>query len=91
MKSGVVIDNLPPSMEVRDLAPLTLEAILDTRDNHCNGALFPEWLILWKSQPVEEATWESATAIQTKYPSFYLKDKANFREGGNDGIQPKEK
>jgi len=39
-------------------------------------------LVLWKSQPVEEAMWESAASIRTKSPTFSLEDKANLIGGG---------
>ncbi|WVZ16509.1 hypothetical protein V8G54_009491 [Vigna mungo] len=44
-----------------------------------------EWLIFWRSLPVEEASRELATSIQNKFPTFCLGDKADFRKGGRNG------
>ncbi|XP_047172421.1 uncharacterized protein LOC124840414 isoform X1 [Vigna umbellata] len=65
--------------------PVAPEAILATREEQRNGKTILEWLIHWKAQPVEEATWEAAETIKEKFPSFRLEDKAETREDGIDG------
>lgn len=55
--------------------------MLATREDKTDGSC-EEWLVLWKSQPVEETTWESATSIHTRFPTFSLEDKANLIGGG---------
>lgn len=44
LKSGVMLTDLLPSIEVRDFDPPALEAILATRGTRFNGTLFLEWL-----------------------------------------------
>lgn len=60
--------------------PETVLAVREGKDSSCSA----EWIILWKSQPVEEATWESAAEIRAKFPDFNLEDKANFVGHGID-------
>jgi len=64
---------LPPGMEVEDPEIPQPEAVIATQ---LSSTL--EWSILWKLQPVEEATWETAASIKDKFPSFWLEDKADF-------------
>lgn len=44
-------------------------------------------MILWKSKPVEEATWEEESSIRSQFTNFCLEEKAAFRGGGFDGIE----
>lgn len=52
------------------------KSVLATHEGKSDGSC-TEWLILWKSQLVEEATWESESSTWTRFPSFSLEDKAN--------------
>lgn len=81
IKPGVVAAGLPPGLEVADVYPLEPEAILASREGKSKAL---EWLILWKSRPVEDASWESAPSIRARFPSFGLEDKANFPGSGID-------
>jgi len=72
-------------MQVDEKEPVAPEAILATREEQRNGKTISEWLIHWKAQPVEKATWEAAETIKEKFPSFCLEDKAETSEGGLDG------
>lgn len=40
--------------------------------------------LLERTSAMEEATWELAHSIKTRFPSFCLEDKADFREGDID-------
>lgn len=71
---------LPPGLTMEESDSPFPEAVLAMHEGKMDGSC-AEWLILWKSQPVEEATWESETSIHTRFPSFSLEDKANLIEG----------
>ena len=73
LNRGSVAAALPPGMEVEDPEIPQPEAVIATQ---LSSTL--EWSILWKLQPVEEATWETAASIKDKFPSFWLEDKADF-------------
>ncbi|XP_020231808.1 uncharacterized protein LOC109812288 [Cajanus cajan] len=64
-------------------APETVLAVREGKDSSCSA----EWLVLWKSQPVEEATWESAADIRAKFLDFSLEDKASFVGHGSPSKQ----
>lgn len=81
---GTVAATLPPKMQVDEHDPVLPEAVLATREGRRNGKSVLEWLILWKAQPVEEATWEVAEKIKERFPSLCLEDKAEIKEGGID-------
>jgi len=85
LKDGSTVNSLPLGLEMTDSDFPVPEAVLATRENKRQGVPILEWLILWKSQPLEEATWESAVSIQEKFPSFCLEDKAASNKGGIDG------
>jgi len=72
-------------MQVDEKEPVAPEAILATREEQRNGETISEWLIRWKGQAVEEATWEAAETIKEKFPSFCHEAKAETREGSVDG------
>ena len=66
--------------------------ILATTTAYEGGKKVLKWLVQWKDQSVEEATWEDAITIQHQFPDFHpnsLEHKALVQEGGIDGlIQP---
>jgi hypothetical protein len=45
-----------------------------------------EWLILWKSLLVEEATWQETeiSKFKEKFQNLFLEDNANVRGGDID-------
>lgn len=74
---------MPPGLVFAEAdlpAPETVFAVWEGKDWTCSA----EWLILWKSQPVKEATWEFATNICAEFPSFSLEGKANSVGQGSD-------
>ena len=84
VQNGSAVSSLPLMLEIDDSETSSPEAILATRVRKHQGTPMEEWLILWTSQPTEEATWEVAHSIKDKFPSFCLEDKANFIGGGID-------
>ncbi|KAL9321587.1 hypothetical protein ACSQ67_009640 [Phaseolus vulgaris] len=84
-KMHEVMSNHGLTTRVDEKEPVAPEAILATREEQRNGKTISEWLIHWKAQPVEKATWEAAETIKEKFPSFCLEDKAETSEGGLDG------
>jgi len=44
------------------------------KGSNYNGKKVIEWLILWKFQAMEEATWEEANVVKEAHPPFCLKD-----------------
>jgi len=88
LKSDFDVATLPQGTEIIDeVDNPTPKAILATREVQQQGSLIMKWLILWKSQPMEEASWELAASIQSKFPNFFLEVKANFRDDGIDRNQ----
>ncbi|PSR88443.1 Transposon Tf2-6 polyprotein [Actinidia chinensis var. chinensis] len=52
--------------------------ILDRREKVLRNKVIPSVKVLWRSQTVEEATWESEESMQGQYP--YLFQSENFRK-----------
>lgn len=46
------------------------EAILARSGRKLNNRAATVWLIKWKGKPVEEASWEFASELQIRFPSF---------------------
>lgn len=46
------------------------ETVLEVRSIKKHNAAEIQWLVKWKQQPVEDATWEIAANIMQKYPTF---------------------
>nr|GEY10888.1 hypothetical protein [Tanacetum cinerariifolium] len=46
------------------------DKVLEIRTSKRHNAAYVEWLIQWKDEPKEEATWESAASITTLFPDF---------------------
>jgi len=57
------VTSLPPGLAIDEPASPSPEAILATCVGKHQGGPVEEWLIPWKSQPVEEALWEVAASI----------------------------
>jgi len=73
---GVPIqDHLPTLHE--DSQPLP-QAIIGQR--HHQGAT--EVMVHWQGFSPAEATWESLSDFELRFPSFALADKGNFKDGG---------
>ncbi|GJW16698.1 ty3-gypsy retrotransposon protein [Tanacetum coccineum] len=60
-----------PSTHQRDHTSKFPAKVLEIRTVKKNNAAHVEWLVQWKDQTAEEATWESAASIDTLYPNFY--------------------
>lgn len=58
--------------------------ILKQRQILRDGAHIVEAFTQWEGLSPEDATWIPLTELKKSYPSFNLKDKVNFQEGGND-------
>ena len=78
---------LPSELEPEIAAITEPEAVIATRVVIKMGKKMTEWLVHWKSKPIEEATWENAIDIQSQFPAFCLEDKAVFAEGSVDKSQ----
>ena len=48
------------------------------------GEEVQQWLVQWKGQTVEEATWEDVVTIKSQFPTFHLEDKVEVSEGSID-------
>ncbi|KAJ1378956.1 Chromo-like domain superfamily [Sesbania bispinosa] len=68
-------------MVVDDFIPLVPAVVLASRTVICGGIPVKQWLVQWRNQSVDEATWEDASLIQDQFPEFSLEDKA-LVEGG---------
>ncbi|XP_074351794.1 uncharacterized protein LOC141690939 [Apium graveolens] len=65
------IDNSIP--EIYDSGSLVTrypQSVLEIRNLKKNNAAMVQWLVKWQDYPEEEATWENATTIIQKFPSF---------------------
>ncbi|KAJ1392945.1 Chromo-like domain superfamily [Sesbania bispinosa] len=76
-----VTPTLPTDMVVDDFIPLVPAAVLASRTVTCGGISVKQWLVQWRNQSADEATWEDASLIQDQFPEFSLEDKA-LVEGG---------
>lgn len=83
-KSGSSVTILPPRLAVDNPKTPRPEDILAIGEGKHLRNSVEEWLILWKSQPVVEATWENTAPIKDRFPNFCLEDKAVVLEGGID-------
>ncbi|XP_024961195.1 uncharacterized protein LOC112501720 [Cynara cardunculus var. scolymus] len=66
---------------------LVPEAVKAVRTIDSGGGSVTQWLVQWKGQTIEEATWEDAELIQSQFPIVCLKDKTFIEEDGNDTKQ----
>lgn len=58
--------------------------VLASRVVSARGDSVQQFLIQWKHKPVEEATWEDVSIMQSQFPEFRLEDKSSVQEGGID-------
>ena len=54
---------MPSELELDFTAKVEPRAVIDTREVTKKGHRVEEWLVHWKIRPIEEVTWENATAI----------------------------
>lgn len=64
-----VEDQLPPIFDTRKKNWIPA-AVLETRMVKRRGEAAAQWLIQWQHATVEEATWEYAEDITTRFPDF---------------------
>ncbi|XP_059068770.1 uncharacterized protein LOC131859216 [Cryptomeria japonica] len=80
----VVSSDLPPLDEEGQLV-FILKEIIDSREHSLRRRTIKEYLVKWKSLPVEDATWENDKNLQ--HPSLWLlEDKQSW--GGRTVISP---
>lgn len=81
---GEVTDSspLPPQLSSEGELVVQPEKVVGTRLNGSTGQI--EVLIKLRGLPSHECTWEWASAITKRFPTFDLEDKVNFDGGGND-------
>jgi len=63
------------------------EAVLEVREVSKGGKRVIQWLVSWKGQPSEEATWEDEVLMRSQFPELKLEDKQLFLGGGIDRDQ----
>lgn len=63
------------------------EALIDKRMIKKHNQVAVEWLIQWKNQPAEEATWEVAEKIMELFPTFNPWGQGLNEDGGTDTNQ----
>ncbi|KAL4570019.1 hypothetical protein LXL04_025668 [Taraxacum kok-saghyz] len=76
---------LPPELEITGKDSLIPMSILASRTITEGEDVCIQWLIQWKDQSMEEATWEDAVAIKSQFPDISLEDKTVIEGEGNDG------
>ncbi|XP_076932542.1 uncharacterized protein LOC143598130 [Bidens hawaiensis] len=75
---------LPPELDMSDsLHPLP-HSVLAIRVIREGSDSLEQWLVHWKGQPVDEASWEDADWIKLQYPEFNLEDKTVLEGEGSD-------
>lgn len=57
---------------------MTLQAVPCTKEVKHIGKTILELLIIWKTKPIEEATWEVVETIKEQFPYFCLGDKVDI-------------
>ncbi|KAL6179352.1 hypothetical protein ACLB2K_050868 [Fragaria x ananassa] len=58
------------------------EQVLDMQVVRHKGKTITQWLIKWEGMPGEDSTWESARAIQHRFPSFASRGRSATQGGG---------
>ncbi|KAD2805339.1 hypothetical protein E3N88_38716 [Mikania micrantha] len=81
---GNVESILPKELEVGEEDLVLRSKILAVRKLNRGSASGEEWLIQWQGQKAEEATWENAQEIKTRFPHTSLEVKTLKEDGGID-------
>ncbi|KAD5961580.1 hypothetical protein E3N88_13053 [Mikania micrantha] len=85
---------LPVELEMDAQDLLIPASVLDSRILQLGSKAVEQWLVQWKDQTEEEATWENKEWVQTQFPNLSLEVKTLKEGEGNDknktkGVPPR--
>ncbi|KAJ7521155.1 hypothetical protein O6H91_19G040500 [Diphasiastrum complanatum] len=75
--NNLVMANVLVPLEDSQQLPHEPESVLNVKETQTCHTLYQEYLIKWKDQPVENATWERNSILRQLYPDFVLEDQDN--------------